>query len=118
MLRNSIRLSRAGLNQTNVPLHLDHCLLALREDIMCNADDTPRYTGGHHKQPGSGSGQFRMCRDWRQLEKFAVANTACYETPEIFPDGKGQLYRYKHCPDGSKPWVGLDDDDDDERVKD
>ena len=57
--------------------HVGHCLAAIREDIICNADDTPRYTG-FANSPSSGLGQIRMCRDWSELEKWAREHSACY----------------------------------------
>lgn len=92
--------------------HVTHCLHVLREDTMCNADDTPRYTGALHAQKGlidglsSGLGQVRMCRDWSKLHKFAVENSACYRRPLDHPISL--LDRYKSCPDGSKPWEKVD----------
>ncbi|KAL8688493.1 MAG: hypothetical protein Q9218_005612 [Villophora microphyllina] len=34
-----------GLDQSEPTEHILHCLDALRQDIICYADDTPRYTG-------------------------------------------------------------------------
>lgn len=104
MVRGSILEYRNHSLQTQHYLHIDHCLTVLREDILCNADDTPRYTGGHHKQPGSGHGQVRLCRDWAQLDQWATEHSACFRTPEIYFDGTPLEERYKSCPDGSEPW--------------
>ena len=104
MVRNSILEYRNHSLQSEHYLHVDHCLTALREDILCNADDTPRYTGGHHKQPSSGTGQTRLCRDWAKLEKWAQDRSGCYQTPADPFDGKSTLERYKFCPDGQEPW--------------
>lgn len=89
--------------------HVAHCLDVLRGVIMCDADDTPRYTGRINQQafaehPTSGVGQTRMCRDWSQLEKWAVEHSACYKAfnfndPEFPP-----IERYKFCPNGEKLW--------------
>jgi hypothetical protein len=38
--------------------HVLHCMEALRQDIICNADDTPRYTTSS-LVPESGVGQLR-----------------------------------------------------------
>ncbi|KHO00463.1 uncharacterized protein MAM_01241 [Metarhizium album ARSEF 1941] len=87
--------------------HVTHCLHVLREDVVCAADDTPRYTGRLHAQENetvveSGIGQLRMCRDWNELRRHAMDNSACYYRP---PDHYVPLLdRYKRCPDGSTPW--------------
>ena len=87
--------------------HVNHCLDAIRQDIICNADDTPRYTGFVNGPPSSGLGQIHMCRDWERLEQWAQEHSACYryapvETPEGIP-----LESFKHCRDGSRPWEAL-----------
>lgn len=110
MLRTSILEYRNHAKQTQHYLHIDHCLTALREDVLCNADDTPRYTGGHHKQAGSGQDQMRMCRDWSKLDQWATEHSACYKEPESWYDGKPESERYKFCPDGSEPWKILEAD--------
>jgi hypothetical protein len=108
MVRDSIMRYRNKTMQTEHYLHIDHCLTSLREDILCNADDTPRFTGGHFKQASSGTGQTRLCRDWSKLEKWATERSGCYQTPADPFDGKSTLERYKFCPDGSQPWIGAD----------
>lgn len=77
---------------------------------MCNADDTPRYTGRLHEQasadrPASGVGQPRMCRDWGQLVKWAVENSACYKHIETTVIEE----RYKFCPHGEILWPVAND---------
>ena len=94
-------------NQTWPLKHVTHCLHVLREDTICNADDTPRYTGRLHSEAGhdkvsSGTGQIRMCRDWNKLRQFALDHSACYKRPLDHPISL--LDRYKYCPDSSKPW--------------
>ena len=107
LVRKAIFEYRNHSKQTEHYLHVDHCLTILREDILCNADDTPRYTGGHHKQPGSGQGQVRLCRDWTKLDEWAKQRSACFKTPESWYDGAPSADRYKSCPDGSAPWKTL-----------
>ena len=73
---------------------------------MCDADDTPRYTGFQPNQK-SGLGQVRMCRDWTQLEAFADNHHACWRhVGEIHEDGFRELDRYRFCPEGS-PYAEL-----------
>ena len=109
MLRNSILEYRNKSLQTQHSLHIDHCLTALREDILCNADDTPRYTGGDHTQAGSGQDQVRLCRDWAKLDEWAKKWTACYREPEL-GDNIQLIDQFKSCPDGSEPWKALEGD--------
>lgn len=107
MIRNALMEFRDGKAQTWPLEHVTHCLHTLREDVVCSADDTPRYAGHLHAQANAtsfvtGIGQNRMCRDWSKLVEFSLAHSACYERPldHYVP----LLDRYKHCPDGSKPW--------------
>ncbi|KAJ5972732.1 uncharacterized protein N7479_002650 [Penicillium vulpinum] len=79
--------------------HIAHCLDALRRQILCDADDTPRATE-RRVEVVSGVGQHRVCRDWGELESWAKAHTACYKRPENPGDEVG-LKRFMHCPEGS-----------------
>ena len=91
--------------------HINHCLDGLRQEIMCNADDTPRYSGLSQKM-GTGNGQYRMCKDWRKLEEWAKGHSACYEyRPVESVEGGIPLGSFKNCPDGSEPWKGSSDED-------
>ena len=70
------------------------------EDIICFADDTPRYTSELH--PGqSGFGQERKCRDWDALEAWSLEHTSCWR--DIRPNDTeiDTLIRFKFCPEGS-----------------
>lgn len=79
--------------------HGFHCLDSLRQDVLCYADDTPRYTGEGQSNQSSGFHQTRKCRDWDQLETWAMQHTACYR----FLDNSvyDTLDRHKFCPEGS-----------------
>ncbi|CAJ2512979.1 Uu.00g010980.m01.CDS01 [Anthostomella pinea] len=92
---------RRGVPQTRSWHHVSHCLDALRRQIICDADDTPRATD-RRAEVVSGLLQHRRCRSWDQLEEFATQNTACYKRPDN-PDAEGtsKLSRFKHCPPGS-----------------
>lgn len=74
--------------------HDMHCFDALRQHIMCMADDTLLYTAGHHD---SGVNQTRMCSDWDALRRWATERTACYYDYEA-PEGET---RWGKC-DGGK----------------
>lgn len=95
---------RAGEPQSRSWGHVSYCLDALRRQILCDADDTPRATE-RRGDAGGGGGQQRKCRDWDGLVEFARENTACYRHPGGGDgggdDGKSVLERFKHCPQGS-----------------
>ncbi|KAJ8128840.1 hypothetical protein O1611_g4793 [Lasiodiplodia mahajangana] len=97
----SISEYRRGAPQTRSWHHISHCLDALRRQIICDADDTPRATD-RRVEVVSGLRQHRRCRSWEQLEDFAKRHTACYKRPDN-PDAEGpsNLDRFKHCPPGS-----------------
>ncbi|MCJ1241899.1 hypothetical protein MMC14_009905 [Varicellaria rhodocarpa] len=98
LLARSLSEFHKGHAQTEPFEHNLHCLDALRQDVMCAADDTPRYTG--YKEKVSGVGQYRQCRDWSRLEAWARQYNACHRHLHL-EDGESVLERYKFCPEGS-----------------
>ncbi|QSZ35664.1 hypothetical protein DSL72_006786 [Monilinia vaccinii-corymbosi] len=82
--------------------HVIHCVDQLRQEALCNADDTPRYSTSDNI-PVSGMGQVRMCRSWEKLEEWAKKYNSCYRyvnqtaSYEDFP----QIERFIWCPEGS-----------------
>ena len=76
--------------------HGFHCLDQLRQDTICYADDTPRYTGGRRWKNTSGYNQTRQCRDWSRLERWAKERTGCYRY--LNETAHEELDRYKFCP--------------------
>ena len=86
--------------------HVLHCMEALRQDIMCNADDTPRYTTSD-AVPESGVGQIRQCRDWGKLERWARQYNACYHFINQTATGFPNVLRYTFCPPGSPDVAGV-----------
>ena len=63
--------------------HFEHCFDALRQSIVCYADNTPLYTFGDDT---AGDGQMHECRNWDELREFAAENSACYrDTIEDVP---------------------------------
>ncbi|MCJ1245558.1 hypothetical protein MMC30_002762 [Trapelia coarctata] len=109
LLRRSILEVHDGVTQT-IPLSdLMHCLDLFREDIMCNADDTPRYTGRVNQQAGaeqpiSGIGQTRMCKDWGKLRVWANEQSACYKGINLDDPGFLSVERFKFCSGGERIW--------------
>lgn len=91
---------RRGAPQSRSSGHIDHCMDALRRQILCDADDTPRATD-RRAEVVSGLLQHRKCRSWSELEDFARRNTACYKRPEYPEEDGSKLDRFKHCPPGS-----------------
>ena len=80
--------------------HYLHCLNALRQDIMCRADDTPMPAA-----PGRriGEGQQVMCRDWDKLVAWTQApeQNACYRQLDDFRMAKVGVERHAFCPANS-----------------
>lgn len=110
MLRKSTLEAFDGKEQELAREHVVHCLDVLRELVMCDADDTPRYTGRVNQQasaehPTSGIGQIRMCRSWTELETWAVEHSACYKAINYGDEAFPPMERYKFCPNGEKPWL-------------
>lgn len=91
---------RHGEEQSRKWGHIAHCLDALRRQVLCDADDTPRATE-RRPEAISGLGQYRQCRDWSQLEAWAKEHTACYKRPDRPIPGMKNIEKYKYCPDGS-----------------
>jgi hypothetical protein len=109
----SLSEHRRGEPQSRSWHHIGHCFDALRRQILCDADDTPRATD-HRAEVVSGLLQHRRCRNWEELEKFAAQHTACYKRPDNPNDGHSILDRYKHCPPDSgyvvkDDWVSPDE---------
>jgi len=92
--------STPGLDDNNMTLdHNLHCFDFLRQDIICHADDTPRYTGlskGEHP----GMMQTRMCRSWDKMEHWARSHTACFRDMKQDVEGFPVLNHTTLCPNG------------------
>ncbi|PHH90973.1 hypothetical protein CDD83_2043 [Cordyceps sp. RAO-2017] len=105
----SLKSFRDGKEQWWPMGHVAHCLHLLLNDATCKADDMPLSTGQYVVRGNSttflapGEGQLRVCRDFKKLAAYAKEHSACYFRP---PDHYISISeRYKHCPDGSKPWL-------------
>ncbi|KAL8923920.1 MAG: hypothetical protein Q9208_004357 [Pyrenodesmia sp. 3 TL-2023] len=99
-IRSAYMEYHTGQNQSKTFPHINHCFDALRQDIMCHADDTPRYTTTTN-DPESGVGQVRQCRSWEQLQRWSRERTACFRN---IREGERihEMERYKFCPPGSE----------------
>jgi hypothetical protein len=92
----SIFLSMYRQTLPDYPIHhAHHCFDAIRQHIMCNADNTPLYGRGDGT---SGDGQMHQCKRWTALRNYATRNSAC------FRDGKPGMTledRFGVCDDGT-----------------
>lgn len=99
-IRGSLREFSMGLPQSEDWEHISHCINSLREDLMCQADDTPRWTG--YAPMISGVDQVRQCRDWKQLEAWTKERNACHKHGATVVGEPGdQLEKWTYCPPGS-----------------
>ncbi|KAL8850300.1 MAG: hypothetical protein Q9221_004715 [Calogaya cf. arnoldii] len=86
-----------GHNQTYELKHIIHCLDAVRDAIICQADDTPRFTSFPEQKDLPT--QTRMCRSWNKLSRWAAQpqHTACYRYLSEHARHLDQHERYKFC---------------------
>ncbi|KAI1196273.1 hypothetical protein F5X97DRAFT_344942 [Nemania serpens] len=95
-----VNYTETGVPNRIAASHALHCLDQLRQDVICHADDTPRYAWT--QPPGTGFNQVRMCRDWSKLEKWATEHTACFKNTDGIAGPI--IERFKSCPDGRVLW--------------
>ncbi|GAW15642.1 hypothetical protein ANO14919_050610 [Xylariales sp. No.14919] len=101
----SLNEFKSGKPQSRRWGHVLHCVDQLRQEAICNADDTPRYST-EDEVPVTGMNQMRMCRSWDKLEAWSRQHTACYRYINVtkplseFP----QVERFVWCPKGS-PYI-------------
>ncbi|ESZ99048.1 hypothetical protein SBOR_0582 [Sclerotinia borealis F-4128] len=89
-----------GVSQSVNHQHVLHCLSTLRSEIICTADDTPRWTDSNGQKPGEG--QERTCRDWSKLEAYVEEHTGCFKYIKPEAHNMSELERMKYCPNNSK----------------
>jgi len=99
-IHRTITQFRNNLPQTEKIPHVNHCLDALRRQVICDADDTPRVTTVVDS-PNSGVGQIRQCKSWEKLEEWAAERTACFRYNSSSPHF---INNFKNCPEGS-PYI-------------
>lgn len=105
-IHRALREYELGRPQSLSLMHITHCLDSLRGDVLCRADDTPRYTTAT-KSPESAVGQLRRCGDWGALERWAEERTSCYRYISHEADFINQFERFKYCPRDSPYWPAL-----------
>lgn len=102
--QQSIQKSLADLDAGRPPtypmVHVMHCLDTLRDDVLCHADDTPRYTTAT-PEAESGMGQLRRCRNWSKLEAWAEHFSGCWHYIDVHYDQRNELERWRFCEPGS-----------------
>ncbi|KAL4985035.1 hypothetical protein BDW68DRAFT_180081 [Aspergillus falconensis] len=80
-------LYRKGVKQSYPMEHLIHCLDNVRQDIICAADDTPRYIPVDATDTATTTittlGQYRQCKDWGKLRQWSKVNDACFSYNEL-----------------------------------
>ena len=83
------------------PWHVYHCFDALRQDIMCNADDTPMPMTDLPNKVGNA--QVRMCRNFDDLIKWTrePERHACYHRFTDYSSVKNKIEMYSYCPEDS-----------------
>ena len=104
-IRTHYMLLKNG-HPTTWPLAHDvHCFDAVRQYIMCNADDTLLWTNGDHS---TGTHQAKKCVDWDALREWAEERAAGYydyeDNEESEREGKkhvGTKFRGDGLPVGS-----------------
>ena len=96
----SVAEYRNGETQSRKWHHISHCFDALRRQILCDADDTPRAVQ-RDLDGVSGVGQTRQCRNWSELEGWAKRHNACYKRPDRPVEGMRNIEKYKFCPEDS-----------------
>jgi Mycotoxin biosynthesis protein UstYa len=82
------------------PPHFHHCLMVLRQDLMCLADDTPMPSiPAHHH---IGEGQVCQCRDWDSLVAWTQESgrDACYHMLDDYHTVTHTLEEFAYCRPG------------------
>ena len=89
-----------GNTQTIKSSHVHHCLDALRQDTMCQGDDTPMPT---IKDNGIGDGQIVQCRDLNALQNWIYnpERNACFKTLDEYKTVKHSLEEFAFCGESS-----------------
>ncbi|KAF7855390.1 hypothetical protein EAF04_010133 [Stromatinia cepivora] len=83
--------------------HVHHCLDALRQDMMCNADDTPMPMNDFPNKIGHE--QVRMCRNFDQLIQWTKEpeRHACYHRWSDYKGRvKNRMEMFAFCEEGSE----------------
>jgi hypothetical protein len=95
LIYTSLSSYRASTPQKNPYAHIIHCLENLRQDIICTANDSPRYltNNGTH----SGENQVRFCRDFSKLKNWGAEHDACFRQKHDLGDVVAPIEKFKYC---------------------
>ncbi|KAI0398554.1 hypothetical protein F5Y17DRAFT_411055 [Xylariaceae sp. FL0594] len=87
------------------PGHILHCIADIRLSVLCQADGTVLPFPGPETSPTSTTK--RTCpRNWRDLEAYALRNSACFRRRDDGDPRHNTLYEYTDCPPSS-PYRGV-----------
>ena len=76
--------------------HMSHCFETIRQQLLCDADDTIR--AAPPGTAGSGHNQTRMCRDWDAYDSWLKNHTSCYKHIDDRLPGSHDIEEFKFCP--------------------
>ncbi|KAI9654793.1 MAG: hypothetical protein M1821_005787 [Bathelium mastoideum] len=98
IIRQAYHYALRGEEFTIASHHIDHCFDALRQDIMCRADDTPMPVNA--TEHSIGNGQELRCRDWNKLVEWTQHpdRQACYDNLGDYEDIRPSLELFAFCP--------------------
>ncbi|KAI0157124.1 hypothetical protein GGR52DRAFT_577120 [Hypoxylon sp. FL1284] len=92
--------------QTITADHVIHCLDTMRADVMCQADDTIlalEVPERAEKPPR------RVCRNWSQLEEFAVRHSACFRRRAPGDPFFSSILEFMNCPPSSPYYAKVEE---------
>lgn len=102
LLRRSISEFRREVTQTVPRHHINHCLEALRQHVMCVASDLPiAATKGAMEGGHVGA---KECRNWQKLEAWATdpERDACWKMIDEYKTTKHDIEKFAFCEQGSR----------------
>nr|POE85459.1 phenylalanine aminomutase (l-beta-phenylalanine forming) [Quercus suber] len=101
LIRRALLAWQAGENATHYVGHIGHCLDALRQDLMCHADDTPMPST--RRRHSLGDGQETQCMDFDKLVAWAQQpeRYACHRHIHEYEPVIHGVERFAFCPEDS-----------------
>ncbi|KAI9660067.1 MAG: hypothetical protein M1821_001419 [Bathelium mastoideum] len=102
LIRRAFRDYEIGNEQVLTPFHIYHCLDAMRQDVMCKADDTPMPSW--KQQHTVGDGQTMQCKDFDKLVAWTQEpeRNACYDQIDDYRYIENTLERHAFCAKDSQ----------------
>jgi hypothetical protein len=104
ILYTSLRSSQATPLTDAELAHAFHCLDAFKSQTECEADDTPYVLNAElvAENDMAGVRQTKTCRNWQEMEDFALANSACFENLAEDDPRHGTMWEWMQCPQGGE----------------